>query len=73
MTEQLTPRIVRTRAAAAYLGLAARTLDDLRASGTGPRYVQLTARSVGYDVADLDAWIEARKRGATSEPAGGAR
>ena len=41
----------------------------MRVTGEGPRYSKL-GRRVIYDVHDLDAWIEARKRRFTGESAG---
>jgi hypothetical protein len=35
---------------------------------TGPRFVKSTERAVRYDPADLDAWIESRRRQSTSKP-----
>jgi predicted DNA-binding transcriptional regulator AlpA len=59
-------RILRTRDAANYVGLAASTLEKARLTGWGPRFVKL-GRSVGYDVQDLDRWLDERKRESTSE------
>ena len=42
----------------------------MRVSGEGPRYVK-AGRRVIYDVRDLDAWMEERKRSFTGEAAGG--
>ena len=43
--------------------------DSLPANirGDGPRFVRLGSRSVGYDIMDLDAWLDARKVVSTSE------
>ena len=60
-------RILRTPDASLYLGIARSTLEKARLTGTGPRFVRM-GRSVGYDLADLDAWVESRKRASTSEP-----
>jgi excisionase family DNA binding protein len=46
------------REAAAVLCLSERTLERLRVSGTGPRFVR-AGRSVRYREADLEAWIAA--------------
>jgi predicted DNA-binding transcriptional regulator AlpA len=62
-------RVLRTEDAAQWLGLAASTLEKLRVRGDGPRFVRLGWRAVGYDVQDLAAWLETRKRASTSEPA----
>ncbi len=53
-------RILRTPEAAAYCGLAASTLERLRAVGVGPRFVRLSERALGYDVAALDQWLDQR-------------
>jgi predicted DNA-binding transcriptional regulator AlpA len=66
-------RILRTPAAAEYVGLRPPTLEKLRVRGEGPKFVKLGTRTVGYDIADLDDWIEKRKVSSTSErPAGDA-
>lgn len=62
------PRLVRTDAAAEYVALAVSTLEKLRLSGGGPRFVKLLGgRAVAYDLRDLDAWIDERKASSTSE------
>lgn len=61
------PRVLRTRAAAQFLALAPSTLEKKRVSGDGPRFIRL-GRAVGYDVRDLENWIEANKAASTSEP-----
>lgn len=55
-------RVLRTKPAAEYLGFAESTLEKLRLSGAGPRFIRLGTRAVGYDVADLDAWLKTRRR-----------
>lgn len=60
-------RCLRTAEAAAYLGLGKSTLEKLRLTGEGPRYAKLGKICV-YDLVDLDAFREARKRQSTSEP-----
>jgi excisionase family DNA binding protein len=53
-------------AAASYLGISTSTLAKLRLSGTGPAYCKL-GRRVVYRAADLEAWLESRRRLSTSE------
>jgi predicted DNA-binding transcriptional regulator AlpA len=53
-------RLLRTPDAAAYLALAESTLEKARLTGTGPKFARL-GRCVVYDLADLDAWFDARK------------
>lgn len=55
-------RIFRTRDAARYLGVSASTLEKLRLSGGGPRFMRLGGRAVGYDIADLDAWLDEQRQ-----------
>lgn len=63
-----TRRILRTLEAANYIGLSPSTLEKYRIRGGGPRFVHLGGRAVGYDVADLDAWIDLqRSRDATGD------
>jgi predicted DNA-binding transcriptional regulator AlpA len=65
-----TRRILRTPAAAEYLGLGVPTLEKKRLTGEGPKFIRLGSRAVGYDVLDLDDWINAqRKRRSTSDGA----
>lgn len=63
------PRILRTADAATYCGLSPSTLEKMRARGDGPRFVRLPTKSIGYDLADLDAWISARKAASASSKA----
>jgi predicted DNA-binding transcriptional regulator AlpA len=73
VTKEKTPmphpvqRVLRTALAAHYLGLRPTSLEKLRLTGGGPRYIKLGVRAVGYDLADLDRWLEARKVASTSE------
>jgi predicted DNA-binding transcriptional regulator AlpA len=68
----LRQRILRQREAAKYIGLAESTLEKRRGTGDGPRFVKLGTRAIGYDVRDLDAWLEEQKRASTSDDGGGA-
>jgi predicted DNA-binding transcriptional regulator AlpA len=56
----------RTTDAAAYCGLSKSTFDKYRLTGEGPAFLKL-GRSVVYDVADLDAWLNSKRRHSTSE------
>jgi excisionase family DNA binding protein len=50
-------RLVTTKEAAVYLGLAEVTLRQWRGQGRGPRFVR-AGRAIRYREADLDAWAE---------------
>jgi len=65
-TEHNSPRYLSTKQAAMYVGLSPCTLNRMRVTGEGPRYAK-AGRRVVYDRADLDAWIDARKRSFTGE------
>ena len=66
----LPPRFLRTKEAAEFLSLSARTLEKHRCFGTGPVYRKLGGRIV-YALADLDAWAEQGLRRSTSDPGKG--
>ncbi|MBT3702391.1 MAG: helix-turn-helix domain-containing protein [Alphaproteobacteria bacterium] len=57
---------LRTVDAAKYIGLSKSTLEKYRVAGGGPVYASL-GRVVVYEHADLDEWVNARKRKSTSE------
>lgn len=59
-------RIVGEREAGLRLNLGYRTLQEMRLRGTGPKFIRLGARRIGYDVRDLDAWVNARRVASTS-------
>ncbi len=52
--------------AANYTGLSSSTLNKLRVSGGGPAYLKL-GRRVAYNVADLDDWLDSKRRRSTSD------
>ena len=59
-------RILRTPDAAIYVGLSASTLEKMRLAGAGPGFVRLGGHAVGYDVRDLDEWLD-RQRESTDD------
>ena len=60
------PRYLGPEAAAVYVGLSPRTLQRMRVTGEGPRYVKVRRRVI-YDRLDLDDWVAERKRRFTGE------
>ena len=56
-----------TDQAATYTGLAPATLERLRCTGGGPRFVRYGRKAVRYLKADLDAFMAARTVASTSE------
>jgi predicted DNA-binding transcriptional regulator AlpA len=65
----LPPRFLRTKEAAEFLSLSARTLEKHRTYGTGPAYRKLGGRVV-YSVNELEAWAERGAVTSTSDPRG---
>ena len=63
-------RLLNTLEAAAYCGSSASTFEKLRLTGGGPVYSKI-GRRVVYRLADLDAWVDARRRTSTSDPGHG--
>ena len=68
-TAALPPRYLRTKEAAEFLSLSARTLEKHRTYGTGPAYRKLGGRVV-YAVNDLETWAERGAVTSTSDPRG---
>lgn len=63
------PRFLRTKEAAEFLSLSARTLEKHRTYGTGPAYRKLGGRVV-YSIDELEAWAERGAVTSTSDPRG---
>ena len=69
-TAALPPRYLRTKEAAEFLSLSARTLEKHRTYGTGPAYRKLGGRVV-YAVEDLQAWADRGAKVSTTDPGAG--
>jgi len=65
----LPPRFLRTKEAAEFLSLSARTLEKHRTYGTGPSYRKLGGRVV-YSIDELEAWADRGVVTSTSDPRG---
>ncbi|MBF0154643.1 MAG: helix-turn-helix domain-containing protein [Magnetococcales bacterium] len=57
---------LRRPAAASFLGISLSTLEKFATFGGGPVFYKL-GRTVVYDVADLEVWLNERKVSSTSE------
>ncbi|MGM4877047.1 helix-turn-helix transcriptional regulator [Bradyrhizobium sp. 956_D2_N1_5] len=66
MTTNHLKNLVDTHGAAKHIALSASTLNKLRVYGGGPRFYKL-GRRVAYDLADLNSWLDGRRRQSTSE------
>jgi predicted DNA-binding transcriptional regulator AlpA len=56
-------RLYTTPEAAEYLAMEPGTLENWRYKQRGPKPTRLPGGSIRYDKVDLDAWVEAVKRG----------
>ena len=54
-------------AAAAFLNLTRRGLQNFRLTGEGPRYVRISSRCIKYRKIDLISWQESKLRTSTSD------
>jgi len=60
-------RLLDVREAAIRLGLSKSTLDKMRCSGRGPRFIRATDRAIRYDPEDLRAFADQRRLRSTSQ------
>lgn len=56
-------RVLTSAETAKLLTVSAPVMERWRAAGTGPRFVRLSTRRIGYRVADLRAWMADRAAG----------
>lgn len=65
--------LYKQREAALFLTLSQRTLERLRCTGSGPKFVRLTRGRIAYREADLQEWLAPRVTSSTSETQPGAK
>jgi len=53
--------------AGVYTGLSTKTLEAMRGTGRGPRFVKYSRNAVRYLRSDLDAWMRSLTVSSTSE------
>lgn len=58
------PEIMTAQRCATYTGFSAKSLDQWRNSGDGPKFVKVSNR-VRYRKTDIDAWIAAKTKANT--------
>jgi predicted DNA-binding transcriptional regulator AlpA len=66
----MTTLLLTQREAACVLRLSERTLERLRVSGLGPKFVRVAGRSVRYRLTDIESYLAAQVVGSTSEMVG---
>lgn len=52
-------KLLDTKQLAQYLGIAASTILQYRADGTGPQYIKL-GHLVRYRISDVEKWLDAK-------------
>lgn len=62
-------RVLTAAEASELLTVSIPVLERMRKAATGPRFIRLSARRVGYSVADLRAWMLKRSEGGQDAPA----
>jgi hypothetical protein len=65
MTSQ--PVYLQTPAAAARVNLAPSTMEKLRITGGGPKFIRLTPKKIVYAASSLDDWAREREFRSTKE------
>ena len=55
------------REAATLLKLSQRTIERLRVSGLGPKFIRVSGRSIRYRLTDIETYVSSRVVGSTSE------
>ena len=56
----LPERLLTEKELSDWLGVSLPNLQRMRSAGTGPRYVQLSARRLAYRRSDVEAWLRVR-------------
>jgi predicted DNA-binding transcriptional regulator AlpA len=56
----LSERLLTEKELSDWLGVSLPNLQRMRSTGTGPRFVQLSARRIAYRKSDVEAWLTAR-------------
>lgn len=60
-------KLLSTKEVSELTGLSKSTLNKRRLTGEKPRFIKLGPRRVGYDPADIEAWIDEQRRSSTSD------
>jgi predicted DNA-binding transcriptional regulator AlpA len=60
MTDPTLDPLLTEKQLSAWLGVSLPNLQRMRSRGTGPLYVQLSERRIGYRKSNVEAWLTAR-------------
>jgi predicted DNA-binding transcriptional regulator AlpA len=61
-------RLLTQREAALALSLSTRSMERMRCTGGGPKFVRISRGRIAYRETDLEEWIARRVVGSTSQP-----
>ena len=60
MSHDLIDQLLNEKQVAAWLGISLPSLQRQRSNGSGPQFVQLSERRIGYRKSAVERWLEAR-------------
>jgi len=60
MSHDLVDQLLNEKQVATWLGISLPSLQRQRSNGSGPQFVQLSERRIGYRKSAVERWLEAR-------------
>jgi predicted DNA-binding transcriptional regulator AlpA len=60
VTHDFVDQLLNEKQLAVWLGISLPSLQRMRSVGTGPPFVQLSRRRIGYKKSSVERWLEAR-------------
>ena len=60
MSHDLIDQLLNEKQVATWLGISLPSLQRQRSNGSGPQFVQLSERRIGYRKSAVERWLEAR-------------
>jgi len=60
MSHDLIDQLLNEKQVAIWLGISLPSLQRQRSNGSGPQFVQLSERRIGYRKSAVERWLEAR-------------
>lgn len=60
MAHELKDPVLNEKQLAAWLGISLANLQRLRSNGSGPPFIQLSERRIGYRLSTAEQWLAAR-------------
>jgi predicted DNA-binding transcriptional regulator AlpA len=73
MNNQLLDPLLTEKQLSTWLGVSLPSLQRMRSNGTGPKFIQLSERRIGYRKSEVETWLSARtidRIGGLTRPAG---